>query len=218
MQKPGYFDAHSQPLDERLAAGLYQLGLAVKHHQRVQASEAGLSGTQAEILTMLSREGDCSPSDVSQALGVSLPTISDSVSALVSKGLVHAKPSRAHHRARILALTRAGRIAAAKSAGMPEFLTPALSTLSDAQQEGLLSSLLLLFRALVEEGHTHVQRMCLTCTAFRPNVRTGPHPHHCALVNAPMRSAHLRLICDEHELASSEVQGTLWQQLVRQAV
>ena len=88
MESPQFFDEHSTPIDQRLATGLYKLGLAVKHHERQQALVAGLSPTQAQILTLLSANDTTSPSEVSDVLGVSLPTMSDSVSALVAKGLV----------------------------------------------------------------------------------------------------------------------------------
>jgi hypothetical protein len=93
----------------------------------------------------------------------------------------------------------------------------ALGTLSTAQQERLLPLLMLLLRALEENGQIPVQRMCLTCTYFRPNVHAASRPHHCALVNAPMRSSQLRVACDEHENATSDAQALQWQQFLGSA-
>jgi DNA-binding MarR family transcriptional regulator len=218
MDAPDFFDEHSLPLDQRLATGLHQLGLAVNHEERQHALRSGLSTTQARILTLLSLEGDKTPRDVSNFLGVSLPTVSDSVQALVNKGLVTRRPDPRHRRATILTLTRTGRVEGRRSASVPEFLATAIGTLSDAQQERLLPTLVLLLRALEENGQLPAQRMCLTCTFFRPHVHEASHPHHCALVDAPMGPTHLRLACDEHEIASTESQSSQWQQFLRSAV
>ncbi len=218
METPDVFDEHSLPIDERLATGLYTLGLSVKQQERQQALELGLSPTQAQILSLLSVDGVKTPSDVATALGVSLPTVSDSVGTLVAKGLVRRQPSPRHHRATILTLTRAGRSLARRAELWPDFLKTAIGTLSDTQQQSLLPILVSLLRALQEGGQMPAQRMCLTCTSFRPFVHSAGHPHHCALVDAAMGSTQLRLVCDEHEMASSEVQTAHWQQFRKLAV
>lgn len=218
MTTTGYFDAHTQPIDQRVATGLYKLGLAVKHQERSHALDAGLSPTQAQILTLLSQGGATTASELSGVLGVSLPTVSDSVSALVGKGLVEKQPATGRKRASSLTLSRAGRALAQHTAAWPEFLAPAVGTLSDAQQENLLSSLVLLLRALQESGQIPTQRMCLTCVFFRPNAHAGARPHHCAFADAPMAPSHLRLECDEHEAATQERQTEQWQQLLKLAV
>lgn len=218
MDTPGYFDAHSPPIDERLATGLHKLGLAVQHEERRHALASGLSTTQASILTLLSLEGAKTPSEIRDLLGVSLPTVSDSVGALVQKGLVQRRPSPGHGRASILTLTRAGRVGGRRAADVPGFLATAIGTLSDEQQERLLSTLVLLLRALQENGQIPAQRMCLTCTYFQPNVHAAPRPHHCAFVDAPMGPTHLRLACDEHESASSQSQASHWEQFLKSAV
>lgn len=218
MESPWFFDEHSTPIDQRLATGLFKLGLAVKHHERHVALEAGLSATQAQILILLSANDSNSPSDVSDSLGVSLPTVSDSVSALVAKRLVKRRPGSTHHKATILTLTRAGRVEARRAMRWPEFLATAIGTLSDTQQESLLTILVRVLGTLQADGQIPMQRMCVTCTFFRPNVHTGARPHHCAFVDAPMGPTHLRLVCDEHEMASPEARTAQWQQFLRPAV
>jgi DNA-binding MarR family transcriptional regulator len=218
MEDSGVFETHSAPIEHRLATGLYTLGLAVEHQERQQARETGLSSAQARILTILAAEGDKTRSDLANALGVSLATVSDSVAALATKELVATQQRPAHRRAATLTLTRAGSAEARRAASWPEFFAVSLGTLTDDQQEQLLFTLLLLLRAMQENGQVPAQRMCLTCTSFRPNVHDGARPHHCAFADAPMRPAHLRLVCDDHEVASSEDQTTRWQQLLQLAV
>jgi len=218
MRDSEVFEEHSSPIEERLAAGLYALGLAVGHQERQLARVAGLSSAQGRILSLLEVEGEKTPSDLANALGVSLATISDSVAALQSKGLVVRRPSPTHHRASILSLTRAGRVEALRAASWSDFFATALGTLTDDQQEQLLSTLLLLTRAMQENGQIPAQRMCLTCTSFRPYVRLGARPHHCAFVDAPMRPSHLRLACADHEPASGEDQAERWRRFLKLAV
>lgn len=218
MKARQFFDEHSSPILQRLATGLYKLGLAVKHHEREAALEAGLSPTQAQILILLTAKDTTSPSDLSDSLGVSLPTVSDSVSALVAKGLVKRRPNPSHHKATVLTLTRNGRVEARRAMRWPEFLATAIGTLSEAQQESLLSVLVRVLGTLQADGQIPAQRMCVTCTFFRPNVHTGARPHHCAFVDAPMGPTHLRLVCDEHEMASPEAQTAQWQEFLRPAV
>lgn len=218
MEASDCFAQLTPPLDRRLATGLGKLAQAIRHHERSQALASGLSATQAQILALVSQEGAKTPSSLSQVLGVALPTISDSVGALVAKNLVQRKPAPGRGRTTLLTLTRTGQIVARQALRWPDFLAPAIGTLPDAQQVNLLSTLMLLIRALQESGRIPVQRMCLTCTFFRPNVHEGARPHHCAFVDAPMAATHLRLACEEHEVASEQAQATQWEQFLRQAV
>jgi len=209
-----FFEQHSTPLDQRLAAGLAKIGLAMRRQERRSASKAGLSATQAQILVLLSAEGVTSQSGLAHALDVSLPTISDSVGALVAKRLVRKAPGNVRRRGTALTLTRTGHAAARRAAGWPGFLANSLESLSAAQQERLLTTLLLLLRSLEEAQQLPAQRMCLTCAAFRPNARPGVRPHHCAFADAPMRSAHLRVACDDHHRAPAAQRESQWQQFL----
>jgi DNA-binding MarR family transcriptional regulator len=214
MNSTGFFDLHSLPIDHRLATGLYTIGRAVRHQERRHARAVGLSPTQSQILALLSDDSADTPSAIADALGVSLPTISDSVRALVAKKLVTRTSSPHDHRATELRLTRAGRAEAQRAASLPEFLVSSLRMLSDSRQQVLLSVVVALLRAMQEEGHVPAQRMCLTCTFFRQRVRDGARPHHCALVDAPMAPTHLRLACDEHAAAPAATQSAQWRQFV----
>lgn len=218
MKADEFFEQHSTPLQQRLTTGLYKLASAIRHNERSEALAVSLSATQAQILAAMSTHEAGTPRELSKLLGVSLPTVSDSIAALVAKKLVlkHRVPGRG--RSLRLSLTSEGRVAAQQAASWPEFLAPAIGTLPDSQQATLLTSVILLIRALQESGHVPVQRMCVTCAFFRPNVHEGTRPHHCALVDAPMAATQLRLVCDDHEVASDEVQVNHWEQFRKQAI
>jgi DNA-binding MarR family transcriptional regulator len=209
------FDQNSEPLDRRIATGLHKLGLAMKQQNWLQASGEGLSPTQGQILAALSLEGPQTGTELSARLGVTLPTISDSVRALVDKGLVVRKPDPRHPRASLLQPTAAGRARAAKARTWPEFLASAVDSLSDLEQEAFHAGLVKMIRTLQEDGRIPTHRMCVTCTHFRPNVHEGPRPHHCAFVDAPMATRHVRLECPEHEEAPESERAAAWTQFVQ---
>src|SRR5690349_11777328 len=76
------------PTATRIAQGLHKLGLALKHETWLAAAEDGVSPTQGQILAALATSDSTRPSQLAERLGVSLPTVSDAVRALVDKGLV----------------------------------------------------------------------------------------------------------------------------------
>lgn len=206
-----FFDQNSEPLDRRIATGLHKIGLAMKQQTWQQATGEGLSPTQGQILAVLSLEGPLSGTELSKRLGVSLPTISDSARVLVEKGLVQKKPDERHPRASLIELTPGGRVRAEKARSWPEFLASAVSTLSESEQEAFLSGLIKMIRTLQENGQIPTNRMCVTCTNFRPHVHDGPLPHHCELVGAPMATRHLRIDCAEHQQAEEAARALAWE-------
>jgi DNA-binding MarR family transcriptional regulator len=193
------FDQHSEPLAGRIATGLHKLGLAMKHQTWLQASEDGVSPTQGQILAALATSGARTGTELGKLLGLTLPTISDSVRVLVDKGLVTKRPDPRHPRASLVELTARGRTRAVKAQAWPEFLATAVDTLSEPEQAAFLAGLVKMIRALQDAGQIPVSRMCVTCTHFRAHVHEGALPHHCAFVDAPMADRHQRLDCAEHE-------------------
>ncbi len=200
----------SPPLDGRIAMGLHKLSLALKHQEWSHANEHGLSPTQGQILALLAAEDGLTASEVGARLGIGLPTISEAVTTLVAKELVRRLPDERHPRARLLRLTASGRRLAVKARAWPEFLTQAVGALTLDEQATLLTALMKMIRTLQQEGQIPVQRMCITCIHFRPHVREGATPHHCAFVDAPVAESNLRLDCTEHEPASEEQQRLHW--------
>jgi DNA-binding MarR family transcriptional regulator len=108
MSRPSlpYFEENTDPLAARIATGLHKLGLAMKQQTWHQASEEGLSATQGQILAALSTHGALTGTELGARLGVTLPTISDSVRALVDKG---SSPSLPIHGTRAPACSRSRR-------------------------------------------------------------------------------------------------------------
>ena len=210
-----YFDDSTEPLPSRIAAGLHKIGLAMKQQAWQQANEEGLSATQGQILAALVTHGALTGSELSQRLGVTLPTVSDSVRVLVEKTLVTKSPDPRHPRASLLTLTKKGMALGARARSWPEFMAAAVADLSAEEQRAFFSGVVKMIRALQDQGLIPVSGMCVTCVHFRPHVRIGAKPHHCALVDAPLATEQVRLDCAEHELAAEASRRELWERLLR---
>jgi DNA-binding MarR family transcriptional regulator len=202
-------------IESRVVAGLHKIGLAMKQQAWQQANGAGLSPTQAQILALAVAHEPLTGTDLSERLGLSLPTISDSVRVLVQKKLLRKKPDPRHPRASLLTLTGRGRQLGTKARAWPEFMADAVGQLSPEEQRAFSSGILKMIVALQGQGLIPLDGMCLSCSHFRPNVHTGAKPHHCALIDAPLAGEELRLDCPDQALANSEVRQQLWEQFTR---
>jgi DNA-binding MarR family transcriptional regulator len=210
-----YFEENTEPLARRIATGLHKIGLAMKQQTWLQAAEGGLSATQGQILAALVAHGAMTGTELSERLGVTLPTISDSVRILVEKKLVSKSPDPRHPRASLIAPTAKGAEHGARARAWPEFLAAAVEDMSPAEQRAFYTGITKMIRSLQEQKLVPLSGMCVTCTHFQPNVRTGALPHHCAFVDAPLASDQLRLDCPDQELASDAKRDALKAQLAR---
>jgi len=200
-------------VEARIAEGLHKIGLASKHRDWVRANAAGLSPTQGQILAALARE-TLTGKELAARLGLTLPTVSDSVKALVEKALVTRAADPRHPRASLLSLSPKGRNLAQESKSWTDYLADAAASLGAAEKAVFYAGLVKMIRALQEDGHVPTARMCTSCVHFRPRVREGSHPHHCALVDAALADTDLRLDCQEHEAASAETRAASWSRFV----
>ncbi|MCU0699127.1 MAG: MarR family winged helix-turn-helix transcriptional regulator [Myxococcaceae bacterium] len=204
MAKPSRFDDESTPLAQRIAVGLSKVGLSLKFQAWQAAGARGLSPTQGQVLALLltSRTG-LRPSTLAERLAVTPPTVTDTVKALVAKGLVERRADASDARVSLVVLTAKGRAEAKASASWPDFLSSAVEVMAPPEQEAFFRGLVKMISTLQREGQIPVSAMCVTCTHFRPNVHKDPLlPHHCAYLDAPMGARHLRLECDEHDEAA----------------
>lgn len=207
-------DAHAEPIQARVAAGLHKIGLAMKQQAWLQANDEGLSATQGQILAALVGQGALTGKELSDRLGVTPATISDSVRALVDKGLVTKSPDPRHPRAMLLTPTAEGAALGARARSWPEFMADAVGELSLEEQRTLLSAIMKMIRSLQEQGLIPMSGMCVTCTHFRPNVHEGARPHHCDFVDAPLAGDELRVDCPDHQLAPEGTRRELWMQFL----
>jgi DNA-binding MarR family transcriptional regulator len=209
-------EAGNEPVEQRVAAGLMKIGLALRHRAWQEAGPRGITPTQGQILAVLQRHADgLSLTSIAEQLAVTAPTASDAVRVLTEKGLVGKSRAAADRRAIRVTLTDAGQIEAAQAAGWPEFLAEAAGALSEPEQTAFLRALVKMIRALQDRGEIPVARMCAGCRYFRPNVHTDPvRPHHCAFVDAPFGDRSLRLDCSDFDAATAAAREEIWKAFV----
>ena len=195
------FDTISEPLDRRVGDALGRIGTALRSQAWKGAEAQRLTPTQGDILALLrARGGPQRLSEVAEGLGITRPTACEAVATLVRKGLLIKEKDANDRRAIGLRLTVDGVWEADRIAHWPDFLTDAVGTLSQTEQETVYLALIKMIGALQRSGNIAGSRMCLTCRHFQPNAHDGSEArHHCSHFASPIGDRHLRLDCTEYE-------------------
>ncbi len=203
------------PTSERIVTGISRIAAALRAAVWQFATAEGLNPTQTEILErLLTRDEGVRLSWLAQQLGVSSASASDSIAALVTKGLVEKNAVPDDGRAVALKLTAAGRALAKKFSQAMAFAFDAVDELPEQTQEALFTSLLAMMGKLQQAERFPEIRACATCKHFAPNVHPDAQaPHHCRFVDVPMPQTMLRLDCPEHDPASPAVARRNWRQV-----
>ncbi|MGL4441309.1 MAG: MarR family winged helix-turn-helix transcriptional regulator [Bosea sp. (in: a-proteobacteria)] len=197
----------------RLREGLDRLAAVSRGDLWSATSASGLNPAQAQALALLARRGALGlrVKEVAAHLGVSQPTATDTIAALERKGFVKRLSDPDDARATIVRVTDAGQMALTGMADEPSALGSALALLAPDEQADLLVVTIKLIRNLQIAGAIPVQRMCVNCRHFRPNIHAdAANPHHCAFVNAAFGDRLLRLDCGDHEPADPALQSANW--------
>jgi DNA-binding MarR family transcriptional regulator len=176
------------------------------------ATAENLNPVQAEILQLLhARSHGVRLSWLAAQLSISAASVSDSVAALVAKGLVRKARAEDDGRAAALFLTEPGAHLAARIGGAVGFADAAAAALPPAMQANLLTGLLKLIAELQKTERFPELRACPSCRHFEANKYPGQAaPHHCALVNAPLPISFIRIDCAEHAPADLPAQQRNW--------
>lgn len=178
-----------------LAAATERLAHAVRALRWEAAYALGLSPTQLSVLEML----DVLPEPrrrvgaLAGELDLTAPTVSDAVAALRRKGLVGSAAGRG-----ALGLTPAGRDLLRSTPRWDAPLELALDDLPADRRDATYAAVLEVIGALQRAGVITVARTCTTCRFFDRATDTP----RCALLDAPLPPAALRLDCPEHEHAA----------------
>jgi DNA-binding MarR family transcriptional regulator len=185
-------------VDARLAAAAERIGHAARVLLRAAAARHGLSVIQAQLLLQIAAApAESSIAALTSRYDVRQPTISDAVSALQRKGLV---VKTRQGRRQSLSVTDAGASTAANLGGWDAPLRAAVDTQPEAAKGPALQLLLEVIAHLQASGVITVARSCTSCRFFRPDsYADSQQPHHCALLDRPLRQVDLRLECPEHQ-------------------
>jgi DNA-binding MarR family transcriptional regulator len=199
----------------RIVSALSRIGSVLRSGMWEFATGENLNPAQADILQLLhSRAQGVRLSWVARQLSISAASASDSVTALVAKGLVRKARALDDGRATDLHLTEEGRQMAQRIAGATVFADEAVAGLSPQAQEQLLGGLLQVIGQLQKTERFPELRACLTCKHFQADRHAdAAAPHHCGLVDAPLSVAMLRLDCPDHVAADPAQQLRNWQAL-----
>jgi DNA-binding MarR family transcriptional regulator len=157
-------------VQERIVSAISRIASVMRGGMWQFATQEGLNPAQADMLQLLlSRREGVRLSWLAQQLAISPASASDSVSALVSKGLVQKARAADDGRAVALLLTQAGVELAQRASQSLSFAGNAVSELPPATQEALLTGLLQLIGQLQRNERFPEIRACITCRHFQPN-------------------------------------------------
>jgi DNA-binding Lrp family transcriptional regulator len=152
-------------------------------------------------------------SAIAEELAVTAASASDTVTALVEKELVQKTKAVDDGRAIAIFLTVKGERVASQVLDWPDFLLEVVSELSEIEQEVLLRGLLKTIALLQQKKQISINRMCINCQFFRPNIHPNSElPHHCTFVDAAFGDRDLRLDCTEQIPAAPEIAAKNWQE------
>lgn len=196
--------AGDAPLDERIVAAIERLSRALRALLQDAVKGHGLSPVQGHILLYLRERPERlrHVASIAREFGLTAPTVSDSVSALVGKGLVERGLWAADGRRSTLRLTPAGETLCGELTTWTAPLRDAVALLPQADREAALLFLMRLIERLYDAGVVSVARMCLTCRFFHPGA-AGAASSYCSLLKKPLEPANLRVECPDHAPATT---------------
>ncbi len=184
----------------KIVAAMDRLARGRRSHRQAIASHHGLTPLQLDLLTTLADGPPPEPlvGRLARELGVSQPTITDSLGALEHKELVTRDRDDADRRRTAVALTAVGSDLVDRLRAAERELVHRVGALHHSDQEAILEGLLTLIARHVDAGHIAVARTCMTCHFHQPTPTGG---HRCTLLELDLPPADLRVNCPEHEPA-----------------
>lgn len=182
-----------------LAVVLERLTNLLRAEQREAGAAAGLQPVHLASLAYLSRANRYSdtPAAVTDYLGATKGTVSQSLRLLERKGFIARRPDAEDKRVAHLELTASGKRALA-AAWPSSRLDEALASLAPKRQERLEEDLLELLTALQRTQGGRSFGVCRTCRLFE---RTA-EGFRCGLTGEPLAPPETEKRCREHEAAA----------------
>jgi len=164
------------------------------------AHREGLKPTQWEALRFLARANrfSRSPRAVTAYLGMTKGTVSQTLNALETKGLIRKISESADRRSLRLELTPLG-LRMLEQDPLLELET-ALEGLSGRNREAITQLLEGVLTGMLERRGGKPFGVCKTCRHFRKKADAG-EPHFCNLLKLPLTKTDSKQICVEQEAA-----------------
>lgn len=180
----------------KIVAAVDRIARGVRAHRQTVAAAAGISVLQSELLRVLARgHPPAYAGSLALELGVSQPTASDSLAALVRKRYVARATNPTDRRRTEFVLTDAGAELATELDRADSVLVAATARLPEPDQERTLRLLLELIGGLLDGGVLAVARTCPTCRFFEESGSGA----RCALLGTALPVREFRVDCPEHQ-------------------
>lgn len=195
----------------RIGEALARLAQVMRTDEWSRSRSIGLNPAQLAILEYLeSRPGGQGVREIALRLGVSQPSVTDSVSALERKGFVSKLATPEDRRVVNVAITPEGRTLL-EAAGNGGAVQAAAAALPAEEAGALLVSLVKIIRRMQETGTIPIQRMCVSCRYFQPYAHAdADNPHHCQFVDAAFGDRDIRVDCRDHQTADPAFRAATW--------
>jgi DNA-binding MarR family transcriptional regulator len=160
-------------------------------------SSYGLQPVQLYALRYLARCNRYSntPAGVTDYLGLTKGTVSQTLLVLQRKGYIDKHPDLADRRVVHLVVTAQGNAVLDEIQTNPLF-SQAIAGLPDGQQAGLADNLTELLRLLQKTHGSRSFGVCRSCHFFQ---RETPQGYRCGLTHEPLTEQESSQICREHE-------------------
>ncbi len=173
-----------------------RLSNLLRNEMRGEGAEPGLLPVQLEALYYLSicnRYSDI-PMGVTEYLGQTKGTVSQTLKVLEKKGLISKHPDANDKRLTHLRLTREGAAVLNKSMPPPKFAS-ACKGMDEADKAQLMESLKALLAALQTENEMQSFGVCKQCMH---NTQTGEQSYFCNLTQESLSNVDVEQICREY--------------------
>ncbi|MFQ6083563.1 MAG: MarR family winged helix-turn-helix transcriptional regulator [Candidatus Aminicenantia bacterium] len=191
-----------QDINSKIVAALERLSQALRILLWNIAKEKNLSPIQIQFLLYLSNHPKerRRVSNLAKEFGLTQATVSDTVKALMEKGLISKKPYQKDGRVSTLELTSSGKRLVVKLSGWQTAFKEQIKQFSPETKETVIIFLMELITSLQRAGIISIARMCIVCSFFQRDVHPGSEsPHFCKLTNRPIANSELKIDCDKHK-------------------
>ncbi len=185
-------------VEGKIIAALERISQAFRVLLWNESKEFSLSPIQVQVLIFLLYHTDekRKVSYLANEFNMTKATISDAVKTLEQKGLVTKTQESGDSRSYTIQLSPKGTEIARKTAIFTDEIQAPIDALLPHDKENLLLSLIGIIQHLNQTGVITVQRMCFTCSHYRPH--QGDTKHYCQLLNKKLADSELRVDCPDH--------------------
>jgi len=199
-------EQRADSITARVALALIRTGTATMTKETLAARSEGLPALQASLLIRIysSPRDQCTVGALAESLGLTPPTISDSLKALVRKGLVDRRRSAKDGRVVFFNTTHRGRDVARRLGQWARPVEASIAEMSREDQGELMKLLTKILHDRVEEGIPIPEAMCVSCENFKmESWQDGVY--RCEGLDRELDPFSLKTDCPQHTPVSRSV-------------